>query len=147
MEIYGPFILSEGYIDQFRPLYEDYLKECLSYSGFDRVPFKTEEDFIGFPVWLLRHNDEILGFVIGGETNQWNSVYYVKDLYIKPAFRRQGYATLLFNHLKQYVQERTDIKYLNLHVFIANEAAKRLYANLGFRPYSEYQCLEVKNAV
>jgi ribosomal protein S18 acetylase RimI-like enzyme len=70
-------------------------------------------------------------------------IAYVFDVAILPEHRRRGHAARAFLALDEEVR-RLGLSGIALHVFGHNEAARALYAGLGFRPtnISLYKAIE-----
>lgn len=62
---------------------------------------------------------------------------YLEDLFVRPAFRRNGIATALFRRLARRCREE-DLARLEWAVLNWNEPALRLYATLGATPMDEW---------
>ena len=60
-------------------------------------------------------------------------IAYVFDVGIRPERQREGHAARAFLALEDEVR-RLDLSGIALHVFGHNDAARALYARLGFRP-------------
>jgi ribosomal protein S18 acetylase RimI-like enzyme len=79
--------------------------------------------------------DETLGYVFG--------------LYVHPGHAGRGTGQALLRHAEQRLRERGCAR-VALHVFAANERARRLYTRAGYRPDGstriepEYEALEVR---
>ncbi len=58
---------------------------------------------------------------------------YVFGLYVHPAQAGQGTGRALLRHAERRLRERSS-EMVSLHVFEANERARRLYAKAGYTP-------------
>ena len=61
---------------------------------------------------------------------------HIDDLYVRPAFRRQGVAKRLIEAVLIECNDR-DLESLTVEVAPENDAAKALYLNLGLQPRSD----------
>jgi len=106
--------------------------ERLSFkSPWTRQMFVEElrRDFARLDV-LRDAEGRILGFV-----NHW-LVYdevHVLNIAVHPEFRRRGYGERLMRHVLKFAGA-SGCRLVTLEVRRSNEAAKRLYGSLGFRP-------------
>jgi RimJ/RimL family protein N-acetyltransferase len=74
----------------------------------------------------------------------WRSApgVYLEDLFVRPAYRKRGYATLMLKKLAREVQ-RINGGRLEWKCLVANEAALRFYRNLGAVEQKEWVGLRV----
>ncbi len=56
---------------------------------------------------------------------------YITNIAIRPEYRRQGYAKILYNALSEYV-ERENLEKITLEVRESNAAARAFYEQCGF---------------
>ena len=80
----------------------------------------------GFALWLYNFS-----------TFRGRHGIYLEDLFVRPAFRRQGIATALFRRLARRCREQ-DLARLEWAVLDWNEPALRFYASLGATPMDEW---------
>ena len=88
--------------------------------------------------FVLRHNETAVG--CAGIQLVDNAYGEIKRMYVRPQFRGLGFGKLLLDHLADYAQAH-GIGLLRLETGIHQEAAIRLYEQLGFRripPFGAY---------
>ena len=91
----------------------------------------------------------VIGFVRYGSQPGDRATGYVFGLYVDPGAAGQGAGRALLRHAEQRLAE-DGCETVALHVFAANERARRLYTRAGFRPDGgtrmepEYQATEVR---
>jgi len=91
---------------------------------------------------------QVIGFVRYG-TKPEEPGGYVFGLYVHPAQAGQGAGQMLLRHAEQRLRERGSDT-VALHVFEANERARRLYAKAGYaadgstRVEPEYEATEIR---
>jgi ribosomal protein S18 acetylase RimI-like enzyme len=91
---------------------------------------------------------QVIGFVRYG-TKPEEPGGYVFGLYVHPVQAGQGAGQMLLRHAEQRLRERGSDT-VALHVFEANERARRLYANAGYaadgstRVEPEYEATEIR---
>ena len=83
--------------------------------------FEQDGAPIGYAIVSLKYETEV-----GGDAA------WIEELYVDKAARGQGVGTAFFAFLTQALHGR--IKRIRLEVGAENDAAKRLYARLGFTP-------------
>ncbi len=93
-------------------------------DGFPETPWfgclvaEHQGQVVGMALWYLRYST-------------WKGVcMYLEDLYVQPAFRRQGTGKALFLSLKEYA-EKKQCRRLVWQVLDWNEPAIRFYEQLG----------------
>jgi ribosomal protein S18 acetylase RimI-like enzyme len=69
------------------------------------------------------------------QTKLGNRLAFISDIWIKPEFQRQGYATNVFGMFEDRMKE-LEIVDVGLHVFGHNKKARALYEKLGYAPTS-----------
>lgn len=93
---------------------------------------------------VAAENDNVVGFVYGKETNYPDQVLRnrgatragsIEILTVSPEHRRQGIATRLLNSLIDILRKR-GIDYVSLSVPAQEEAARKLYAKMGFETHA-----------
>jgi ribosomal protein S18 acetylase RimI-like enzyme len=94
-------------------------------------------------------NGRVIGFVRYGTSRDEQASGYIFGLYVDPGAAGQGAGKALIRHAEQRLAE-DGCETVALHVFEANERARRLYTRAGFRPDGstriepEYQATEVR---
>jgi ribosomal protein S18 acetylase RimI-like enzyme len=83
--------------------------------------------------FLAESGGEAIGFAIASRSRA--DIGHVEDLYVRPAYRRRGVATALLRRLAEAFGER-GVVHVALDVDAGNEAARALYAELGFELYA-----------
>lgn len=83
--------------------------------------------------FLAERGDEAIGFALASRSRA--DIGHVEDLYVRPGHRRRGVATALLGHVAQAFGER-GVVHVALDVDVGNEAARALYAGLGFESYA-----------
>lgn len=91
----------------------------------------------------------LIGFVRYGTPSGEQGSGYVFGLYVDPGAAGQGTGQALLRHAERRLRE-AGCQTVALHVFEANQRARRLYTHAGFRPDGstrvepEYQATEVR---
>ncbi|WP_232701040.1 GNAT family N-acetyltransferase [Halobacterium wangiae] len=107
-------------------------------AGLDR--WLDTEDRVAF---LAEHDGTFAGY-IAGIRNDSPPIYtrgdrtHVDGLYVKPAFRREGVASALFDRIEAWARER-DCEYLGVSAHVDNEAAVEMYDDAFERKYVSYR--------
>ena len=87
-------------------------------SWFGCIVAESQDQVIGMALWYLRYST-------------WKGVcMYLEDLYVRPAFRRQGTGEALFLSLKE-LAEKKNCRRLVWQVLDWNEPAIHFYEKLG----------------
>ena len=130
-------------LDQFRQLYgknpeisacEAYLEKRLS----------KEESII----FIASSDSETYGYIQlypMFSTVLLQKLWMLSDLFIKPEFRKNGYAMQLINHAKSFAED-TNLG-LIIETRITNNSALKFYDSVGFKKFGEhlYYFLENEN--
>ena len=113
------------------------VEECLdcrhAYDRQDLLEVIKRHDDLSFTAW---EGDQPAGFLMGemllghGRPGD-GAVYYVKEIGVRPAYRRQGYATRLLAESFARARGR-GMQEARLHVVGTNQAGLGLYRKLGF---------------
>jgi ribosomal protein S18 acetylase RimI-like enzyme len=85
--------------------------------------------------WLLEFESQTVGYVVltfGFSLEYGGLDAYVDELFVKPEFRCQGFASLALEFLTLECQ-KLNIVALHLEVDADNHSAKALYAKMGFK--------------
>lgn len=69
------------------------------------------------------------------ESSSTTSTVFIYDLEIKPEHRRKGYAKLALKEIEDFAATHNIVN-IGLHVFSHNDAAKQLYAEMGYETVS-----------
>jgi ribosomal protein S18 acetylase RimI-like enzyme len=88
-------------------------------------------------VWIVRRDGAIAGYVVltlGYSMEHGALRGYIDDLFVKPAFRRQGIAHALLSELMEQCRRR-GCKSTHVEVDGQNAAALGLYGRFGLRPF------------
>lgn len=97
--------------------------------------------------YFLEYGGEPAGYSIVSmkfETEVGGTAAWIEELYIDEKFRGRGLGTEFLGFVRN--RFRGEIKRLRLEVGDANEAAKRLYARLGFR-FLEYRQMVIDGEI
>ena len=147
-------------------------KVCLPiyYSASDLLFLLFDSNYIMFKI--TNSTNDIMGFIVAkkkysecqqyddDDSNDLNFFgkniqpiirFHIMSIGVLPQYRKKGYASLLINHLKNYITKKykKSIK-LSLFVLTNNEAAIKLYEKNKFRKIfcneDYYDSLPVKSA-
>jgi ribosomal protein S18 acetylase RimI-like enzyme len=108
---------------------------------------RPEDNAVGQTDVAVR-DGQVIGFVRYG-TRTGEPGGYVFGLYVHPAQAGHGTGRSLLSHAEQRLREQGSDT-VSLHVFEANERARRLYAKAGYTPDGstrvepEYEATEVR---
>jgi GNAT superfamily N-acetyltransferase len=82
-------------------------------------------------------DDQVVGqlAVLYVELNAWRDglIYWIDDVYVRPAHRGQGVYRSLFSHVQQLACQTPGVIGIRLHCAEENEAAQAVYGRLGMR--------------
>ncbi|WP_147432410.1 GNAT family N-acetyltransferase [Pararobbsia silviterrae] len=106
----------------------DYARESLAKLLPEREA--TRDHFL-YTVHSVEHDAAVGTIWIGIVTNKQRRTAYVFDVQIAAAHRRRGFATSAFRAVEARVRE-LGLTEIGLHLFGYNEAAFRLYRQLGY---------------
>lgn len=84
--------------------------------------------------WLAECNGEVIGCLLTvPEWSDWRNgtVLWIHSVFVREDFRGKGVYKKLYLHLKQMVEESTDLRGLRLYVDKTNEKAQKVYESLG----------------
>lgn len=82
-------------------------------------------------------DDALVGIVRFSRFEEVNEKHrgFIAGLYVRPDFRRQGFAKALLTEVLVRVQQDTDLRRIHLTVVTTQDAAIKLYKSLGFSIY------------
>jgi ribosomal protein S18 acetylase RimI-like enzyme len=89
-----------------------------------------------FWVPIQPSSKEIMGHLWLMEKPEENTLFIV-DIFIQPAFRRRGAATIVLREVEGLAREVFHCGHIGLHVFKHNRGAIQLYKRQGFRVMKE----------
>lgn len=123
--------------------FSDFPKLSKNIKSKQRKFFKkyiTRKDAVGF---IALENGKPIGHLLGNEKKD-HSVFaeserpmgHVGNFYVEPEFRGKGVGKKLFAELKKWFRKR-GLKKAEVDFITSNKRTKRLYKELGFRPYDE----------
>jgi GNAT superfamily N-acetyltransferase len=71
--------------------------------------------------------------LITREWSDWRNgwILWIQSVYVLPDCRKKGIFKALYNHIKQLVEDRRDLKGIRLYVDKANERAIQVYRQCG----------------
>jgi GNAT superfamily N-acetyltransferase len=77
------------------------------------------------------------------EWSDWRNgwMLWIQSLYVLPDYRKKGIFRALYNHIKQLVEDRNDLKGIRLYVDKTNAKAIRVYRKCGMDD-EHYQLFE-----
>lgn len=84
--------------------------------------------------WLAEVDGQVVGCLLTiPEWSDWRNgtVLWIHSVYVHPDFRQQGVYKILYGHLKEMVQESSDLRGLRLYVDKTNLKAQKVYETLG----------------
>ncbi|WP_058994276.1 ribosomal protein S18-alanine N-acetyltransferase [Haloarcula sp. CBA1127] len=102
-------------------------------------PFSALESYLGETGFLVAEtgNDDddppaVAGYVVADTVpNHGTPLGHIKDIAVRPAYRRQGVASALLTHAMEVIDE-TGAGSVKLEVRADNDGARRLYRRFGF---------------
>lgn len=112
------------------------------------VVMKGVSDLLEFPERGIYYVAEIDRRVIGQTliTYEWSdwrngNFWWIQSVYVAADFRKQGVFRILYQHVKEAADARSDVCGLRLYVEAKNEHARRAYERLGMKltPYRLYE--------
>ena len=87
--------------------------------------------------YVAEKNGKIIGSLLTTfEWSDWRNgtVLWIQSVYVIPEFRRKGVYSQLYAHVKNLVQENSDLKGIRLYADKTNEGAHKVYQKLGMSP-------------
>jgi ribosomal protein S18 acetylase RimI-like enzyme len=108
--------------------YWDWLWLRLEAADGAMLVAESDGAFVGFIVGWIETVEVVT------ETPDSNRSGYVSDLFVLPAFRGRGVATLLLKAIETRLR-RADIRIIRLSALAANVSARSCYEKSGFAPY------------
>lgn len=94
-----------------------------------------------YKIFVLKINSEIIGYISYFHIYERIEIEYI---YVKEEYRRQGYASLLFDKIFDIATSNKCIN-ISLEVDITNQKAINLYINKGFKIVSTREKYYGKN--
>ncbi len=82
--------------------------------------------------------------LVTSEWSDWRNAYFwwLQSVYVRPAMRKRGVFRALYQHVMRMARARNDVCGLRLYVHLENEAAEKVYENLGMRRL-DYRMMEI----
>lgn len=107
----------------------------LSNENF-RTAEETLEDWLGQDndFYMIALDGDVIGFLHIGYRG--SNVAWIEDIYVDPEYRNQGVATQAIHLAEDIIKKRPDYTAICFDVVPQNEAALRLYYNLGYNNLS-----------
>jgi ribosomal protein S18 acetylase RimI-like enzyme len=112
----------------------------LVYADVEAVPddgFRAHLDEADITDYLIRHDEEPIGFVtveVGTHPSRTSSQYLrIVNILIDEEHRNRGHGTAVIGQVKKLARQH-GCDHLKVSCEWANEGARRLYRNTGFRP-------------
>jgi ribosomal protein S18 acetylase RimI-like enzyme len=84
--------------------------------------------------WVAEVDGNVVGCLLTvPEWSDWRNgtVLWVHSVYVDPNFRKQGVYKALYSHLKEMVNETSDLRGIRLYVDKTNVKAQKVYESLG----------------
>lgn len=94
-----------------------------------------------FEFTVLCDGDTIAGFANLYDRKQ-NDYAFIGNVFIVPAYRRQGMGKLLLTYMIKAAFEKYRLREVRLSVFADNPSAVALYQQFGFREYAREQRMD-----
>lgn len=84
---------------------------------------------------VAREKDTVIGAAVATSlpSTEAGTMLIIQDLYVDPAFRRRGIGRALVAELLEEARALR-VERVDLEVFSTNEAARRFWQHMGFRP-------------
>lgn len=94
-------------------------------------------------ILLAVSKEEVVGFVkytqsIANSSINWMSISY---LYIKRAYRRNGYGKALLNQVRMFAKHLA-VDQVSLSVHLYNTSTQKFYESQGFLEQTKYMCVK-----
>lgn len=98
----------------------------------DKIPVDNNSFILG-----CYDNKQLIAIVAFHQESRIKTKHkaYIRSMYVKPEYRRQGIGELLLNELITKAKDINDIEVLLLDVVTNNVPAKHLYLSFGFKVY------------
>jgi ribosomal protein S18 acetylase RimI-like enzyme len=94
--------------------------------------------------FVAEDNKMLIGcFMVTPEWSDWRAGYFIwlQSVYVSPDYRRKGVFKMMYDYLKEIVQENQDYRGIRLYVEKENQNAINAYLKMGMLN-SDYQMLE-----
>lgn len=92
-------------------------------------------DHSGTGFYLIAESkDEVCGcLLVQNEWSDWRNcfVWWIHSVYVLPAYRKNGIFALMYNHLKEKVEQNEELGGLRLFVDKTNLRAQKVYEKMG----------------
>ena len=88
-------------------------------------------------LYIAKDGDTSVGYICGQiqvrEVMTPRTIGYIRNIYIKPEYRKQGIGYSLVKTLVEYYS-RENVDEVNLNYVVGNKGAESFWGKLGFRP-------------
>lgn len=94
--------------------------------------------------FVAEDNKLLIGcFMVTPEWSDWRAGYFIwlQSVYVSADYRRKGVFKMMYDYLKEIVQENLDYRGIRLYVERENQNAIKAYLKMGMLD-SDYQMLE-----
>ena len=103
---------------------EKFFEECLQIKNTDCFVIKADDKVVGYSISYLCKTTDPAHFVE-------RKFAFLDEIFISPDYRRQGCATKLIRHLKNYYKSN-GIESMELYLLSNNSPAYNVYVNNNF---------------
>ena len=117
--------------DSFGTMYQEEAAETIEYFR-NKIPIDSNNFILG-----CYNDNKIIGIVVFHQESRIKTKHkaYIRSMYVKEEYRRQGIGELLLNELIEKAKAIDGIEILLLDIVTNNIPAKRLYLSFGFKTY------------